>query len=70
MLVNDPEVTAEEFKSMKTILCGAAPIGSALISKFLEKAGKPIAFQDSYGMTEMTLCKILAPVIYSLRTIK
>ena len=57
MMANDPLVIKNDFASIKTIICGAAPIGSALICRFLAKAEKTIAFQECYGMTEMTLCK-------------
>ena len=57
LMINSPLVTQDDFKSLNTILGGAAPIGPTLINRLLEKAGKPIAFQEGYGMTEMSPCK-------------
>jgi len=47
-----PEYGPKEFEHLHTIVGGAAPIGSALIQKLIDKAGKYFFFQEVYGLTE------------------
>ena len=44
-LANDSDVTRKHLESVKTILVGAAPVGAALVNKFLEKAPH-VAFRE------------------------
>ena len=37
-LANNSDITKKHLESVKTILVGAAPVGEALVNKFLEKA--------------------------------
>jgi len=57
-MANSPEITKNEFVSINSIMGGAAPIGEALISRLLEKAGKYFFFQEGYGLTELSPGKI------------
>ena len=44
-LANNSEVTHKHLESVETVLVGAAPVGEALVNKFLEKAPH-IAFRE------------------------
>ena len=54
LLTKSPDCTSADLEATHTIIGSAAPIGSGLIHKMLEKAGKYIFFQEGYGLTEMT----------------
>ncbi|ODM98582.1 4-coumarate--CoA ligase 2 [Orchesella cincta] len=60
-MANSPDVTKNEFVSIRAIMGGAAPIGEALITRLLEKAGKYFFFQEGYGMTEMSPVSHILP---------
>ncbi|CAL8097190.1 unnamed protein product [Orchesella dallaii] len=60
-MANSPEVTKNEFVSINAIMGGAAPIGEALITRLLEKAGKYFFFQEGYGMTESSPVSHILP---------
>lgn len=60
-MANTPEIGKPEFESIKTIMGGAAPIGEALISQLLDKAGKYFFFQEGYGMTELSPVSHILP---------
>ncbi|OXA41756.1 probable 4-coumarate--CoA ligase 3 [Folsomia candida] len=53
-IANSDNYGAKELESAHTIAGGAAPIGQALISQLLDKAGKHFLFQEGYGMTELS----------------
>jgi acyl-CoA synthetase (AMP-forming)/AMP-acid ligase II len=53
-IANSPEFGAKELAGTDTILASAAPIGSSLVNRVLEKAGKYLFFQEGYGMTELS----------------
>jgi len=52
LLASSSDYGPKEFENVHTIVGAAAPIGSALIQKLLQKAGKSILFQEGYGLTE------------------
>lgn len=60
-MANSPELGKKEFESIRVIMGGAAPIGEALISRLLDKAGKYFFFQEGYGMTELSPVSHLLP---------
>lgn len=60
-MANSPDVTKAEFESINAIMGGAAPIGEALVTRLLEKAGKYFFFQEGYGMTELSPVSHILP---------
>lgn len=52
-LANHPAVTPDHLSSVKSILVGAAPLGTAIMEKLRDKAPQ-IKFQEVYGMTELS----------------
>jgi len=53
-LAHTPLLTAKDFDSVHCVQAGAAPVGTALINKLFEKAGKKLFFQEMYGLTELS----------------
>lgn len=54
-LIKDPIVNDYDLSSVKTIACGAAPLGQEVIQQ-LEKKMPWTGFRQSYGMTESCCC--------------
>jgi len=50
-------VTTEDFASVNVVVGGAAPIGPTLINGLIQKANKPIQYQEGYGLTELSPCE-------------
>ncbi|XP_065564742.1 uncharacterized protein LOC136030049 [Artemia franciscana] len=62
-LTNRPEVKSQWFNNLHTAVSGAAPLGSAIASTFLEKLNKPdLLLQEGYGLTETTSVISVSPV--------
>uniref|UniRef100_A0A2P2HZY6 4-coumarate--CoA ligase n=1 Tax=Hirondellea gigas TaxID=1518452 RepID=A0A2P2HZY6_9CRUS len=51
-LVSSPQCDAKVLQYVKSILCGSAPMSNSGLTKLKEKVGRPIMFQQAYGMTE------------------
>ncbi|MGD8573302.1 MAG: long-chain fatty acid--CoA ligase, partial [Gammaproteobacteria bacterium] len=49
-LVNDPQVSADQLKSLKCAVSGGAPLPAQILEKFREKFG--IEIQEGYGLSE------------------
>ncbi|XP_022918337.2 uncharacterized protein [Onthophagus taurus] len=47
-----PDAKAEYLQAIRTVLCGAAPLGKSDEDKFREKVGKPVNIVQAYGLTE------------------
>ncbi|MCL4157742.1 UNVERIFIED_CONTAM: hypothetical protein GTU68_020864, partial [Idotea baltica] len=47
--------------STHSVTCGAAPLGPSLLSRFLDKFGPDLCFQEGYGMTEASPLTHLSP---------
>ncbi|KAG7157935.1 4-coumarate--CoA ligase 3-like 4 [Homarus americanus] len=54
-LAHSPTVTPEALTSLEVTLCGAAPVALSAAQALMEKIGRPIIFQEGYGMTEVLL---------------
>ncbi|XP_015113051.1 4-coumarate--CoA ligase 1 isoform X2 [Diachasma alloeum] len=50
LMANDDRFNKKHVENVKNVLCGAAPLGNELISKFQSKMG--INFNQGYGLTE------------------
>lgn len=61
-LIHSDMVTPELLKSVHTLVCGAAPLGPALVKEFNEKFGDGMNFQEGYGMTEASPVTHMTPV--------
>jgi len=53
-IVNSKDYGKNELEHAHTVCGGGAPIGTSLIEKLLDKAGKYIFFQEGYGMSELS----------------
>ncbi|XP_028142622.1 uncharacterized protein LOC114336452 isoform X2 [Diabrotica virgifera virgifera] len=51
-LTAHPDVKSEYFKNLKTLSCGAAPLGSLDEERFLQKVGRDVNIVQGYGLTE------------------
>ncbi|CAL4135274.1 unnamed protein product [Meganyctiphanes norvegica] len=51
-LIQHPDVKKEFLENTHTLVCGAAPLGPALIEALLKKFDHGMRFQEGYGMTE------------------
>ena len=60
-IIQSPEVTAAELGSLRTILTGAAPVGSAIIAALKAKTGPNCDYIEGYGMTELSPVSHLTP---------
>ncbi|XP_043282829.1 4-coumarate--CoA ligase 2-like [Venturia canescens] len=52
LMVNDPRMTKSHLESTKTLVCGAAPIGEEVITKYLKLAPSHTKILQGYGLTE------------------
>lgn len=59
-LINSPTATAERLASLDVLFCGAAPVPPSGAKAIIEKLGRPINFQEGFGMTE-TIITALVP---------
>ncbi|KAF2358668.1 AMP-dependent synthetase/ligase [Trinorchestia longiramus] len=53
-LAQTPEVKPEFLRSVRMLVCGAAPVGEALAHSITAKFDHGLSFQEGYGMTEMS----------------
>ncbi|KAK7076224.1 hypothetical protein SK128_028319, partial [Halocaridina rubra] len=60
-LNHSPLITPRHFEPTHTIVCGAAPLGPALVEEFWKKFGEDIQFQEGFGMTEASPVTHLTP---------
>ncbi|XP_060530106.1 uncharacterized protein LOC132704261 [Cylas formicarius] len=51
-LSENPSVKEEYFRSLKVVLCGAAPLGALDEERFIHKAKKNVYLLQGYGLTE------------------
>lgn len=51
-LVGHPDVTPNDLKSLRVVMCAAAPCPAPAAHALKEKAPNPLFFQEAYGMTE------------------
>ncbi|KAF2878840.1 hypothetical protein ILUMI_27558, partial [Ignelater luminosus] len=51
-LLNDPNVRSEYITQMRTIICGAAPLGAADVERFNQKTNGKAKILQAYGLTE------------------
>lgn len=51
-LVSSPMVTADHLASVRSVLCGAAPVPTSTAQAFKEKVSNPVIIQEVFGMTE------------------
>jgi len=56
-----PAVTAKHFESVSQVICGAAPVGEAVINMVRKKLPGDWLFQEGYGMTELSPVSHMSP---------
>ncbi|XP_011867811.1 PREDICTED: 4-coumarate--CoA ligase 1 [Vollenhovia emeryi] len=56
MMTSNERITSRHVESIRTIMCGAAPLGEKSIAKFHSRFTNPMIFNQGYGATE--LCPI------------
>lgn len=52
MMSNNPQIQYKHLESIRTMLSGAAPLGSADVDRFIDKTKGRIEIIQGYGMTE------------------
>ncbi|EFX82657.1 hypothetical protein DAPPUDRAFT_316478 [Daphnia pulex] len=58
-----PDLKLEAFQRLHTVAIGAAPLGTAVATRFVERLGRPnLLMQEGFGMTETTSACHLSPV--------
>ncbi|KAH9519672.1 putative 4-coumarate--CoA ligase 5 [Bulinus truncatus] len=53
-LSRNPEVLQYSLKSLKRIICGAAPLGPEVTAELLKRLDHDITFNQAFGMTELS----------------
>ncbi|KAH9519667.1 4-coumarate--CoA ligase 1 [Bulinus truncatus] len=53
-LSKNPEVLQYSLKSLKRIICGAAPLGPEVTAELLQRLDHDITFNQAFGMTELS----------------
>ncbi|KAJ6633242.1 4-coumarate--CoA ligase 1 [Pseudolycoriella hygida] len=59
-LANNDKATKRHLENVRTIMCGAAPLGASDIERFQQKAPHT-EFMQGYGMTESSPLTLIAP---------
>uniref|UniRef100_A0A646QDR8 Luciferin 4-monooxygenase n=1 Tax=Hemiscolopendra marginata TaxID=943146 RepID=A0A646QDR8_9MYRI len=61
-LATYPELNVDDLRNLHTIVCGAAPLSKNIVSTLLDRLHpQPIAFQEGYGMTELSPVSHVSP---------
>ncbi|XP_068239420.1 uncharacterized protein [Palaemon carinicauda] len=60
-LIQSDTVAPDLLNSVHTMVCGAAPLGPALVKEFTNKFGERMNFQEGYGMTEASPVTHMTP---------
>ncbi|XP_046456759.1 4-coumarate--CoA ligase 3-like [Daphnia pulex] len=61
-----PDLKLEAFHRLHTVIVGAAPLGPAAATRFIERLRKPDLFmQEGYGMTETSCVCHVSPIVNS-----
>ncbi|GJQ65043.1 hypothetical protein Trydic_g7197 [Trypoxylus dichotomus] len=61
-LYSHPNVRSEYLSSLRTINCGAAPLGALDEEKFRQKVGKPFNVLQGYGLSETSPIVTMVPI--------
>ncbi|CAD0245917.1 unnamed protein product [Spodoptera exigua] len=54
LLGKHPDVNEAHYRSVRHIICGAAPLAASDVEAILQKSKRPIEFNQGFGMTETT----------------
>uniref|UniRef100_A0A7E4UTQ3 AMP-binding domain-containing protein n=1 Tax=Panagrellus redivivus TaxID=6233 RepID=A0A7E4UTQ3_PANRE len=70
LIRNADQFAGYDLSSLRTVLCGSAPISKETIAAFIEKYPQVSDFIQGYGMTELVVLSHLTPLGESARDMK